>query len=187
MKKVIFFIGMLISFVLVNPIHAQSPFNYFLILGSPSSPVIQGDSMEARHHNWIDVLSFKEGITQPSGARVATGGASAARAQFADLTITKRMDRASVMLKKFCASGQHIPQGVLSCALKGGSQQEIYNIKLTDVLVTGVRFSADHLGALEEVTLSYSKIEWQYNQTGPDGKPLGPIKGGYDLKAVKTF
>ena len=178
MKKVIFLIGVIISILVINPAIAQSPFNYFLMIS-----VIPGESMDDRHRNWIEALSFKEGITQSSvGARTAAGGASATRAQFAEFTITKRIDRASVLLKKYCSSGQHIKDVFLSCALKGGMQHEIYAVKLESVVVSGVKLSADSAGVLEEVTFSYGKIEWKYNIIDPKtGKLAIEVKGGWDL------
>jgi type VI secretion system secreted protein Hcp len=179
MKKMFFFFGMLIPMLFISHALAQSPFNYFLNIDG-----IPGDSMAKPHGPGradIDVLSFKIGVTQAGTAHLG-GGAGAGKAQFADLTIFKRIDRASVILNTTCATGQHLKQVILVCALKGGNQQEIYRVTLTEVLVTGVRLSADHLGVLEEVTLSYSKIEWRYTGIGPDGKPSGSIPGGWDLK-----
>lgn len=182
MKKVIFFIGVLISLLVINPAFAQiqvsgSPFNHFLKVDG-----IPGESPDDRHRDWIDVISFKEGVTQVSSAqRSAAGGASAARAQFADLTVIKRVDKASVKLKEFCAKGGIIKEVILSCVYRGKLPIEFYTIKLTPVTVSGVKVSAESAGLLEEVTFNYGAIEWNYVQVAPDGKLLGQTRSGWDL------
>jgi type VI protein secretion system component Hcp len=34
---------------------------------------------------------------------------------------------------------------------------------------------------MEEVTFSYGRIEWKYTSIGPDGRPMGEIRSGWDL------
>jgi type VI secretion system Hcp family effector len=183
MKKVISFIGALVSIIVISPAFAQVaqfPFNYFLFIDG-----IPGDSryLQDRVTPWIDILSFKEGITQPSaGTRNAAGGASALRPQLADLTVTKRLDRASVILKRTCASGTAIKgRVVLVCALKNPMQQEIYRVTLDNTFVSAVKFSADGAGVLEEVSFSYGVIEWIYTPIDQSGKAMGGIKSRFDL------
>jgi type VI secretion system secreted protein Hcp len=184
MKKVTFVIGVLISVFIVNPAFAQSPFNYFLMISG-----IPGESQDQRHLNWIELISFKEGMSQPGVASRSVGGAaSATRVQMADLTITKRVDKASVVLRKNCSSGQQIKEAYLSCVYKTGMQQEIFNIKLENFIVSGVKLNADSLGFWEEITLSYSKIEWKYTGVDPKtGKPIGEVKAAYDVIANRTY
>ncbi len=177
-KKVFFFFGILISMLFVSPAFsqfAQSAFIYQLYIdgidgdGDPSGPGLPRP---------IDILAFKEGVTQTGTAAVAAGR-GAGRAQFADLNVTKRIDKASVRLKSACASGQHIKRAILVCFAKSG--KEFYRVTLGNVMVTGVKFTADHVGGLEEVTFNYAQIEWQLIPIRPDGSPGAPIKGGYDL------
>ncbi len=183
MKKVIVFFGMLFPILFVIPAFAQSPFHYYLFVRG-----IDGDSnakvqVQGRP---IDIFSFKEGISQ-TGTMARGAGGGAGRAQFADLIVTKWIDSASVKLKSACANGQHIQEMILVCVLKGGKAQgaEMYRIKLSDVLVTGVKLSADHMAALEEVTFNYTKVEWEFKPLRPDGSLGAPVKGGYDLKLQK--
>lgn len=137
MKKLIFFFGILVSLLVINPAFAQSRFNFFLMIAG-----IPGESSDDRHRNWIEVISFKEGVSQIStGPRAAGGGAG--RVQFSDLTVTKVVDRASVKLKDFCSKGAHIKDVILACAFKVGDKHEIYNVKLMNAVVSGVKISAD--------------------------------------------
>ena len=184
MKKAIFFIGVLMAMLVINPAFAQAQPRYFLMISG-----IPGESTDKNHMNWINVFSFKEGVSQPSvGARATGGAASATRAQFADLTIFKQIDKASVLLKKYCATGERIKDVILSCNRAGKDQQEFYAVRLADVVVSGVKLVPDaSLGILEEVTFSYARIEWKYTQQGPDGRPMGDVRSGFDLVGNRPF
>jgi type VI secretion system secreted protein Hcp len=179
MKKVIAFIGVLVSILVVNPAFAQ--YQFFLNIDG-----IPGDSTDKVYRAWINVLSSKTGVLQTAGAAASGGGGGSGKAIFNDLTIFKPVDRTSVILNRTCASGQHIKQVILACAPRTGNQQEVYRIILTDAVVTGVKFSADPGLVGEEVTFNYAKIEWVYTFIGLDGRPV-QIRGGYDLKALKFF
>ena len=52
-----------------------------------------------------------------------------------------------------------------------------------DTLSTG----ADSAGFLDEVTLSYAKIQWEYQPVGPGGGPAALVTGGWDLKLNKKI
>jgi len=40
---------------------------------------------------------------------------------------------------------------------------------------------------LEEVTLHFGKIRWEYRPIGPKGAALPPITGGWDVKANRKL
>lgn len=48
--------------------------------------------------------------------------------------------------------------------------------------IEGESADKQHAGFLYEVTLDYGRIEWEYQPVGPDGKPRGAVKGGWDLR-----
>ena len=52
-----------------------------------------------------------------------------------------------------------------------------------DTLISG----ADSAGFLDEVTLSYAKIQWEYQPVSPTGAPVPVVKGGWDLKLNKKI
>jgi type VI protein secretion system component Hcp len=52
-----------------------------------------------------------------------------------------------------------------------------------DTLISG----ADSAGFLDEVTLSYAKIQWEYQPVSPTGAPVPVVKGGWDLKLNKRI
>ena len=80
-----------------------------------------------------------------------------------------------------------------------GTAAEFYKVKLSDVLVTAVApvagtgeqypldIGRDHAGLLDEVTLDYSKIGWEYKPVNPSGSLGSPVKGAWDLKKNVKF
>jgi type VI protein secretion system component Hcp len=40
---------------------------------------------------------------------------------------------------------------------------------------------------IDEVTLSYAKIHWEYQPVGPSGGPAAVVKGGWDLALNKKI
>ena len=183
MKKVIFLFGMLASLLVIYPVYAQllvsgSQYNHFLRVDG-----IPGESLERYHRDWIDVLSFREGIIQ-TGGTVSGGGV--ARGGFAPLTVFKRVDKASVDLKIYCATGKIIKDVFLSCGLKSETNPlEFYTIRLINALVSGIKLSTESAGLLEEVAFSFGAIEWKYTQFDLKGAKRAEILHGYDMSTMR--
>jgi type VI secretion system Hcp family effector len=66
---------------------------------------IKGESVDSKHKDEIEVLSFSWGVTN-SGSTSTGGGAG--KAAFQDLLIVHAIDKATPALLKACATGQHI-------------------------------------------------------------------------------
>ena len=65
---------------------------------------IKGESLDAKHKDEIEVLSFSWGVANtvaPGGG----GGGGAGKATFHDLSFVHRIDSASPLLMKACATG----------------------------------------------------------------------------------
>src|SRR5688500_8350275 len=151
---------------------------------------IDGESTTKGHEKEIRVLSYDQSIdsTVPSGGG---GGGGAGKATFSGVRIRKLLDTASIPIALACASGVHIVNARL--AFRRGPK-DFYVVALEDVVVTHVGQCAttgiqsplafETLGKspaggalLEEVTLHFGKIRWEYRPTGPKGTGLPPITG----------
>src|ERR1700704_1221479 len=96
---------------------------------------IEGESADDAHKGEVEVLSFSWGVTQTGSA--SGGGGGAGKASFHDINFTQRQSKASPLLFKACATGQHIKKAVLTVRKAGGRQQtEFIKIELEDVLVS---------------------------------------------------
>jgi type VI secretion system secreted protein Hcp len=152
---------------------------------------VPGESTDDKHKDWIEVLSYSWGLSQPKSASASTaGGASAERADFQDLSIVKALDKASPKLALACAQGKHIKEVKLELCRAGGDKVKYMEYKLTNAIITSVRRGGSSQGGetlpLEEIAFDYGKIEWTYTQQKrEDGSGGGQVSANWDLQANK--
>ena len=147
---------------------------------------IKGESQDAKHKDEIEVLSWSWGVSQ-SGRMAPGGGGGAGKASFQDFNFTHHVDRASPLLMRACATGEHIKEAAITVRKAGKGAQEYLVIKMTDVLVTSVSTSAsaESDGTVEGVALAFAKVDLEYKPQKPDGSLDVGIHFKYDLKANK--
>ncbi len=147
---------------------------------------IKGESRDARHRDEIEVLSWSWGVSR-SGAVGHGGGGGTGRASFRDFTFTHHVDKASPLLMKACATGQHLADAKVTVRKAGQGQQEYLVITMTDVLVTAVSsgVSAEGDTTMEEVVLSFAKVDLEYKPQKPDGSLDVGVHFRYDVKAQR--
>ena len=144
---------------------------------------IKGESLDAKHKDEIEVLSFSWGLANT--APVSASGAGVGKVSFHDLSFTHNVDKASPVLLLACATGTHIKDATITHRKAGKGQQEFLIIKMTDVIITSVA----HGGATgdgsyaENVTLAFGQIDLQYAPQKPDGSMDAAIHFKYDVKA----
>ena len=145
---------------------------------------IKGESLDDKHKDEIEVLSFSWGVTN-SGV-LASGGVAAGKATFHDLSIVHNLDKASPLLLKACATGTHIKDAIITHRKAGKGQQEYLIVKLNDVIITGVTHggSPGQPGS-ENITLAFAKVDLEYKPQKPDGSLDAGIHFKYDIKANK--
>lgn len=147
---------------------------------------IKGESTDAKHKDEIDVLSWTWGVAQ-SGTMAFGGGGGAGKANFEDFNFTHHIDKATPLLLKACATGQHVPDATITVRKAGKGQQEYLIIKLTDVLVTSVSMSvAEDVATAESVSLQFAKVDFEYKPQKADGSLDAGIHFKYDIKANKV-
>jgi type VI secretion system secreted protein Hcp len=161
--------------------------DYFLKLDG-----IDGESMDSKHKNEIDVMSFNWGAKQ-TGTSYQGGGSGAGKVQMSDFHFTMTTNKASPKLLLNCANGAAIKSAILTCRKAGKDQQEYYKITMTDLLVSSHNVAGGYhksaiAGAVElpvptdEISLNYSTISFSYSAQKPDGTLDGAITAGWDLK-----
>jgi type VI secretion system secreted protein Hcp len=151
---------------------------------------IPGESTDDKHKDWIEVLSYAHGLSQPATTRSTAGAASGERCNHQDFSVVKVLDKASAKLALFCCNGKHIPSVKLELCRATGDKTKYMEYLMTDVIVSSVRPGGSSHGGenlpLEEVSFNYGKIEWTYTETDHGtGKPKGDVKANWDLKANK--
>jgi len=161
---------------------------------------IEGESTTKGHEKEIEVVSYDQSIdsTAPSGGG---GGGGAGKATFSGVRFRKQLDTASIPIALACASGVHIASARFAFRR---APLDFYLVALEDVVVTHAgqcatsdvqsplafeTLAKSPAGAalLEEVTLHFGKIRWEYRPIGPRGTALPPISGGWDVKANRKL
>lgn len=152
--------------------------DYFLqITGIP------GESLDSKHKDWIDVLSWSWGEAN-AGTVHAGGGAAAGKVAFQDLSFMMRISKASPALFLACASGQHIKEAKLVGRKAGKAQQEYLTWTFSDVLVSSYQTSGSEGddAVTDSVSVNFSKAIVSYKAQKPDGSLDAPITVGWDAK-----
>ena len=144
---------------------------------------IKGESLDDKHKNEIEVLSWSWGVSNPVAH--AGGGAGSGKASFKDLSFTHKIDKASPVLLKACATGQHLKEATITHRKAGKGQQEFLVIKMDDVIVTAVMDEESKNDSVETVSLTFAKVDVEYRPQKTDGSLDAGIHFKYDLKTNK--
>ena len=141
---------------------------------------IEGESRDANHDKWIDVLSVSWGAAgdpaveaerprRPTNPRARRRG----DVKMEDVTLTKSWDASSPKLAEACARGEHIPK--VDVYLARSSDGVYLRYELKNVMVTSYSLSGASGGAVptESITLNFAEVEWTYAETD-DTKKISP-------------
>jgi len=146
---------------------------------------IKGESIDDKHKDEIEVLSYSWGVSNAGSMSFGTGGGEG-KATFQDLSFTHKVDKASPVLMQACATGVHLKEATITHRKAGKGQLEFLVIKMNDVIVTGVQnggCGAD--GSSENVSIAFAKVNVEYKPQKADGSLDAGIHFKYDLKAQK--
>lgn len=150
---------------------------------------VPGESTDEKHKDWVEVLSYSHGISQPASGSGSSGGSrTAERCDHSDFSVVKTLDKTSPKLALYCSNGEHIGEVTLELCRAGGDKQKYMEYKMTEVIVKSIRPGGSAQGGealpLEEVSFAYGKIDFVYTQLDPStGKPKGDVKSYWDLRA----
>ena len=148
---------------------------------------IKGESLDDKHKDEIEVLSFSWGVTN-AGSMAHGGGGGEGKATFHDLSFVHNIDKATPVLMQACATGTHLKDATITHRKAGKGQLEYLVVKMNDVIITGVSHggSGGEGGHSENVSLAFAKVDLEYKPQKPDGSLDAGIHFKYDLKAQKA-
>jgi type VI secretion system secreted protein Hcp len=145
---------------------------------------VRGESLDARHKDEIEIAHWGWGLKN-SATFAMTDDQSVKQGTADNVTITKKFDRASVTLARYCATGQHIGKATITCRKNAGegAKVEFMVVELMKVMVTNVRYESK--GDVEEepetITLSFSQFKIKYVIQQSDGTGGPGNEFGFDL------
>src|SRR5258705_4698279 len=132
---------------------------------------IKGESVDDKHKDEIDVLSWSWGMSQ-SGSAHTGGGAGAGKVNVHDLSVTKYIDVSSPDLYLSCCNGKHLKDAKLVVRKAGENPLEYLIVTLEDVIVSSVSNGGSGGGdrLTENGTLNFAR--------GKGGHTAQDAKGG---------
>lgn len=149
---------------------------------------VTGESRDAKHAGEIDVLAWNWGMSQSGSMHVATGGGSG-KVNIQDITLTKKVDKASPVLFKYCCDGNHFPSGLLTVRKAGGQPVEYFKVEMKEILISNISTGGSQSDdtVMETVSLNFAKVKVYYTPQKADGSPDTEIPQGWDISANTTF
>lgn len=146
---------------------------------------IDGESTDANHIGWSDLLSIAETISRPD-AGVTGQSRRRGAAVFEDVVLVKEIDKTSVKLREKLARGEVIPKVEIELtATFGGARATYFKYELTNVQVTSFTMSvsgSDGDVPVEELSLNFEEIKWIYIQFDNTGASQGNFEAEWNVE-----
>ena len=151
-----------------------------------TGPDVAGDAANATHAGEIEIMSWSHGFSQPtSPIRSSAGGGTVERANHSDLSFSKRLDLASVLLMKNCWAGAHHDEVLISCYRASETGEVKYlEVSMKDVVISNVSISAGGGDVpYENYSLAYGDVTYTYTDQAEDaGSAGGNTVASHNLK-----
>lgn len=151
-------------------------------------PELKGESTDASHPEWLEILSWNHGFSQPtSPIRSSAGGGTVERANHQDLNFTKYVDSATDDILKKLWAGETLTKATLECFRSDGATDaapvKYLLIEMEKVIISNYSISGGPGDVpVENISLSYGKVTYTYNPQKEDtGKAEGAQPVFHDL------
>lgn len=142
---------------------------------------ISGEAKDAVHQGEIEISSWQWEMAQQSSMMLGSGG-GAGKATIKDLKFVHQIDRSSPNLMRYCLTGRHIPEAILSVRKAGGVPLDFLKIIMGDVIITSVKPIVHDESYYEHVALSFSRVKQEYILQSDIGASAGTVTASFDIK-----
>jgi len=133
------------------PAGGTTSYQLQLVASATGTPVAAGKDA-------IEVESFTWGAENPTTIGSATGGAGSGKIQFNELTITKKVDKASPALFKNEAAGAHYTSAILSLR-NAGETKPYMTFTMKTVFTTDINYGGSSPEvATEEIKFVFGSV-----------------------------
>lgn len=141
---------------------------------------VDGESTDAGHEKWIDVLSVSHTIRRPLVRDSATGGPVRGALEFGDIVCAKELDKSSPKLAEAICQGKVFPKVEIELtAAYGAGPVTYYRYELKNVQVTSYSLTGSTRGdprPTEEMSLNFEEIKVTYTEYDSSGRPKGNVE-----------
>lgn len=155
--------------------------NAYLRLKGKKQGEIKGSVIQKGKENRIQIIAVSHDITSP---RDAASGLPSGKVMHKPIIITKELDKSSPLLYNALCTNEAITEFELQfwtpqkgAAAGAGAEKQHYTIKLTNASISDIKFrmlnnknpDLANFAEYEEVSFTYQKIEWIWNEGGISG------------------
>jgi type VI secretion system secreted protein Hcp len=161
----------------------------------PSDPAVDffvavaglpGESQDSQFPKTFDTLDWSFGATTSVSPTNTGNGVGKVKPQ--PFVIVKRVDKASPILFKSCATGKHFPSVTLT-ARKRAAKDPYLQVVIRDVYISSYRMTPGSVDALplDVVGFDYRSVLITFTPQNPDGSLGTPVKAGFDFVKNKVL
>ena len=144
---------------------------------------IEGESHDAKHEKWTDVLSFSHASIQS----IQTGSPEAAgRGVFEPVSFKHVVDKGTPKIQEACMKGSHIKVAELHfCRQVAGKQEVVYKVRFEGIKIVKASVEVEELPdgsfqLVETVHFLANKQTWTQTAVGVDGTLGGNTEACFD-------
>lgn len=147
---------------------------------------VDGESRDAHHNNWIDVLSLDWGAYHPGSGSTGQSRRRAS-AVVEDLVLTIEYEKASPKLLEKCLKGGVVPKlEVELTATYGGARATYLRYELKNVMVTSYQINASGSDEAGPPTVvignNFEEIKVTYTEFDDEGSNRGNVETEYKVE-----
>jgi len=152
---------------------------------------IAGESVRKGKEEHIEMLSWSFGCSQAGTAELGSGLAGSGRVSMNDFHFSKLSDKSSPKLLQHLFTGKYIPKAwayARRIGLEGAEPLDYFVIEFEQLIISSCGFGGTGDGDVpsENVSFRFAKVKFHYREI-KEGKPQGPISGGWDVKLNKVY
>lgn len=143
---------------------------------------VEGESVDNTHSKEIDINSWQWGMSQSGTTHIARGG-GAGKASVRDVVITKLVDKATPTLMKYCCTGKHFDEAVLTVRKAGDKPLEYVVLTMKDVIISDLSVNGvkDSDLVTESLTFNFAEYKFVYVPQQRDGGADGRVEAGFNI------
>ena len=162
----------------------QSPSSSFFL---EFDPVIQGESTDSQHVNWIELLTWSFGDT--TSIAPTNIGSGASKSKPSDFIFVARLSKASPVLFEAVATGKRYATATLDVSKSGAARFSYLKVTLGNLYVSSYQVAPGESDGfpLDVVHLRYGNIKYAYTQQKPDGSLGTTTQVRFDFIANKAL
>jgi type VI secretion system secreted protein Hcp len=147
---------------------------------------VKGDVTAKGHEDWIEILSFNSGLSREETS--SSGSRESSAPSVSEFTLVKAVDGASPLLSRIASTGSSTTKAEIEFVEVAGGGDTYFRYELTDVIITSVRpvtTGGSTEVAMEEISLSFSRISWELTSAGAEAGKGGNVEYSWDIMTNK--